>query len=159
MNIVKRLDQYNDANVFFCEPIKNNIMNEGTFIRIIYSNALLILNGITLLVQLQDVNIDKYYNKYKCSFNTINHREIIEKLKIIEEELLKKCNIKNKIPKYKINEQFHNGNIKLFLENNDKFTDNNFMLKISGIWETDIHYGLTYKFLKANNPLCYPSVE
>ena len=31
MNIVKTLDQYHDDCVYFCEPIKNNIMNDGTF--------------------------------------------------------------------------------------------------------------------------------
>ena len=30
-------------------------------------------------------------------------------------------------------------------------TNNLFMLKISGIWETDQFYGLTYKFVKINH--------
>lgn len=154
MNIVKTIDQYNDTNVYFCDPIKNNVMNEGTFIRIIYSNELFVLNGINLFVQLNNVSLDKYYNKYKCSFNIGAHKEIIDLLRIIEDNLLKKINIKNKIPQYKIYDQMKNGNIKLFLENTnfEKFTNNLFMLKISGIWETDTHYGLTYKFLQANNP-------
>jgi len=152
MNIVKRLDQYNEENVYFCEPIKNNVMNDGIFIRILYSTSIFVLNGINLLIPLHDIIIEKYYNKYKCIFNVTTHKEIIENLKIIEEGLLKKYNIKNKIPQYKINEQFKNGNIKLFLENADKLSNSNFMLKISGIWETDCHFGLTYKFLKANHP-------
>jgi hypothetical protein len=152
MNIVKRLDQYNDENVYFCEPIKNNVMNDGIFIRILYSTPIFVLNGINLLVPLHDIIIEKYYNKFKCTFNVTTHKEIIENLKIIEEGLLKKYNIKNKIPQYKIYEQFKNGNIKLFLENTDKLLNSNFMLKISGIWETDSHFGLTYKFLKANHP-------
>jgi hypothetical protein len=152
MNIVKRLDQYNDENIYFCEPIKNNVMNDGIFIRILYSTPIFVLNGINLLVPLHDIIIEKYYNKFKCTFNVTTHKEIIENLKIIEEGLLKKYNIKNKIPQYKIYEQFKNGNIKLFLENTDKLLNSNFMLKISGIWETDSHFGLTYKFLKANHP-------
>ena len=28
MNIVKNIDQYNEDYVYFCDPIKNNIMNE-----------------------------------------------------------------------------------------------------------------------------------
>jgi len=152
MNIVKTIDQYNENFVYFCEPIKNNIMNDGNFIRIIYSTPLFVLNGIYLSVNIGYISIEKYYNKYKCIFNVTTHKEIIENLKIIEEGLLKKYNIKNKIPQYKINEQFKNGNIKLFLENADKLSNSNFMLKISGIWETDCHFGLTYKFLKANHP-------
>ena len=121
--------------------------------RILNSNSLLVLNGISLLIPLHEINIEKYYNKYKCTFNTLMHKDLIENLRLIEESLLRKYNIRNKIPQYKINEQFKNGNIKLFLDNNiDKLSNGNFMLKISGIWETDTYYGLTYKFLKANNP-------
>jgi hypothetical protein len=152
MNIVKRIDQYDENNVFFCEPIKNNVMNEGNFIRILYSNSLFVLNGINLLIPLCEINIEKYYNKYKCTFNPIAHKDLIESLRIIEDGLLRKYNIRNKIPQYKINDQIKNGNIKLFLDSTDKLTNGNFMLKISGIWETETHYGLTYKFLKANHP-------
>ena len=46
MNLVKNFKQYNNNNVLFFEPIKNNIMNEGNFIRILYSTPIFILNGI-----------------------------------------------------------------------------------------------------------------
>jgi hypothetical protein len=50
MNIVKTIEQYNDDFVYFCEPIKNNIMNNGSFIRILYSTPTFILNGIYLSI-------------------------------------------------------------------------------------------------------------
>jgi len=50
MNIVKTIDQYNQDFVYFSEPIKNNIMNNGNFIRIIYSTPLFVLNGIYIAV-------------------------------------------------------------------------------------------------------------
>ena len=68
MNIVKRIDQYDENNVFFCEPIKNNVMNEGKFIRILYSTYNLVLNGIYLLVHINDITCDKYYNNYYSNF-------------------------------------------------------------------------------------------
>ena len=71
MNIVKQIDQYDENNVFFCEPIKNNIMTEGSFIRIIYSTHNIVLNGIYLLVMLNDITCEKYYTKYRCNFNGI----------------------------------------------------------------------------------------
>jgi uncharacterized membrane protein len=83
-------------------------------------------------------------------FNTGTHKEIIDSLKIIEDGLLKKLEIKNKVPQFKINEQLKNGNIKLFCEISNK-TCWSFILKISGIWETPTNYGLTYKFIKINN--------
>ena len=146
MNIVKSLDQYDDDCVYFCDPIKNNIMNEGYFIRIIYSSPLFMLNGIYIAININHTTIEKYYNKFKCIFDVVNHKDLIEKLRIIEENITKKINIKNKIPQYKIYEQLKTGNIKIFSDS-DKIT-NNFLLKIAGIWETDTYYGLTYKFIK-----------
>lgn len=123
MNIAKKLDQYNENYIYFCEPIKNNIMNEGTFIRILYSSPLFVLNGVYLLFNLNDVIIEKYYNKYKCVFNINNHKEIIENIKIIEDSILKKSNIKNKIVQHKIFEQLINGNIKIFTDLKNKNED------------------------------------
>ena len=158
MNIVKKIDQYNDNYIYFCEPIKNNIMNEGNFIRILYSSPLFVLNGIYLHLTFYDIIIEKYYNKYKCLFNILNHKDIIESIKIIEDNILKKVNIKNKIAQHKIYEQLINGNIKIFFDNKNKFINNcensnlnHFLLKISGIWETDTSYGVTYKFTKINH--------
>ena len=64
MNVIKKLDQYDEKCVFFCEPIKNNIMNDGNFIRILYSNELFVLNGIYLIFSINSMNVEKYYNKY-----------------------------------------------------------------------------------------------
>ena len=146
MNIVKNIDQYNEDNVYFLEPIKNNIMNNGNFIRIIYSTSLFVLNGIYININLNYTSVDKYYNKYRCSFDTIQYKELIEKLRFIEEGLIKKISILGKIPQFKIYEQLKNGNIKVFSETSDKI-GNAFLLKIAGIWETETEYGLTYKFL------------
>ena len=65
MNIVKRIDQYDDNNIFFCEPTKNNVMNEGNFIRILYSTNNFVLNGIYLIVTFNDILCEKYYSKYR----------------------------------------------------------------------------------------------
>ena len=146
MNIVKNIYQYNEDYVYFCEPIKNNIMNNGNFIRIIYSTSFFILNGIYISMQINYTSVDTYYNKFKCSFDSNQYKELIEKLKIIENGLLKKSGILGKIPQYKIYEQLKNSNIKVFSDSFDKI-GNTFLLKIAGIWETETEYGLTYKFI------------
>jgi hypothetical protein len=155
MNIVLNLDQYNEKHVYFCEPIKNTIMNDGHFIRILYSTNNVVFNGIYLLITLNDIVCEKYYNKYKYIFNINNecHKNLIEKLKNIEENLLTNINIENKTPQFKIIEQFRNGYIKLFqnIQNIQTNQYYNFILKISGIWETTQSYGLTYKFIKIND--------
>lgn len=158
MNIAKNLNQYKDDYIYYCDPIKNNIMEEGNFIRILYSSPLFVLNGIYLHISINDVYIEKYYNKYKCSFNVSSHRDIIETLKIIEDNILKRSGIKNKLPHYKILEQFINGNIKIFSEQGNNIEcglnsgPSSFILKISGIWETENSYGVTYKFTYVTHP-------
>ena len=147
MNIVKSIDQYNEDSVYFCDPIKNNIMTEGNFIRILYSTPIFILNGIYLSININQLTIEKYFNKYKCSFDIHSHMNIIDKIRTIEEGILRKINIRGKIPQYKIFDQVRNGNIKIFSDNIEK-NNNLFLLKIAGIWETDYNYGLTYKFIK-----------
>jgi len=152
MNLVKHFNQYDDKYIIFCEPIKNNVMNDGNFIRILYSTDDLTLNGIYLFITLKDISCDKYYNKYKCVFNVNNHKDLIEKIKTIEDNILKKLEyvFYNKFPQYKIYEQFKNGYIKVFQEIQNK-SDVSFILKISGVWEINSSFGLTYKFIKIND--------
>ena len=150
MNIVKRLEQYDETNVYFCEPIKNNIMCDGNFIRVLYSTNNMVLNGIYLLIQLNDMVLEKYYSKCKCIFNVNTHYDLINSLRSIEEKLLQKLSLKKKQPQYKISEQITNGTIKIFGDVQAK-QNNLFILKISGVWETSQNYGLTYKFIKINN--------
>ena len=148
MNLVKSIEQYNDKNIFLCEPIKNNIMSDGNFIRILYSTPSFILNGIYLLINLNDITCEKFYSKYKSNFNISNNKDIIDNLKLIEEVLLKKYK-SNKTASYKIQEQLRCGYIKIFTDVGNK-SHCSFVLKISGIWENQYNYGLTYKFLKIN---------
>ena len=114
MNLALDLDQYYDQYVYFCEPTRNNIMNEGSFIRSLYSTNIVHLNGIYLRVTVNDFVCDKYYDKYRCIFNVGNHMGLIQQLRQFEENLLVKVGIQNKIPQHKIYEQLLNGNIKIF---------------------------------------------
>ncbi len=149
MNLANRIDQYDSNCILLCDPIKNNIMNEGNFIRIIYSNKNITLNGIYLIITLNNITCEKYFSKYRCFFNVSLHKDIIDNLQIIEESILNKYEVINKIPQHKIYEQIKHGNIKIFNDVGNKSVCS-FILKISGIWETQLNYGLTYKFIKVN---------
>ena len=121
-------------------------LQTGTHLpRILYSNNVFVMNGIYLIVSFQNISVEKYYNKYRCNFDINFHKEMIDKIQVIEENILKKVKI-NKTPVFKIYEQIRNGNIKVFSDLQENIR-NNFILKISGIWETDTNYGVTYKFL------------
>jgi hypothetical protein len=154
MNICEELEKYEEQCIYFCEPIKNNIINDGNFIRILYSKPFVLLNGIYLYFSLNIHSIEKYYNKLKCNFHIDQHINIIEKINHIENNILKKLNL-NKIPQYKLSEQFKNGNVKIFndftnIEASQWNGKSNFVLKISGVWENELYYGLTFKFVKSD---------
>ena len=144
INITLQLHQFDEDYLFFCEPIKNNIMAEGNFIRILYSSDLFTLNGIYLLLKINNMHIEKYYNKYRYIFDIHSHLDIIEKVREIENNILNKVG-SDKMPQHKIVEQLQNGHVKIIADKIEK--GNNLLLKISGIWETETEYGITYKFM------------
>ena len=76
------------------------------------------------------------------------HKDIIHRLLMLEDCILKKVNIRNKVAVHKLAEQLKNGNIKFFSDSLEKIDTSNYVLKISGVWETTENYGITYKFLK-----------
>jgi len=199
MYLVKSLSQFNENSIFFCEPIKNNIVNDALFIKILYSTKNIVFNGIYLKFNLFVTNIENSFNKNIIFFNTKNNEELVNNLKKLEENLLVKYNI-SKQPYYKISSQLKNGELKLFNKNyinfeinnpNNKNSNNNnpnnnnsnnnnpnnnnsnninpnnnnsnninitninnfnnsnleLILKISGLWENENNYGLTFKFI------------
>lgn len=152
MNVILDISNLDITNIFFQNPIKNNIIEDSNFIRILYSNDIFILNGIFLSINLNIKYIDKYYNKYKYVFSYIDNKNIIDTISTIENILLYMINIPDKTPIYSIREQLTNETIKLFSDikpNNNK-KENEFILKIYGIWETDNEYGITYKIIDKN---------
>ena len=145
MFIAKNIQQYNDNYIHYCEPIKNNIMYEGTFNRILYSTPYFSLNGVYLHIKLNCSVNDFFSNKNKCYYDIKSNIAVINEIKKIEINILEKFSNSAKTPQYKLLDQLMSGSIKLPSKNNGI---NHFILKISGIWETNNFYGLTYKFMK-----------
>lgn len=154
MNLVTNIHNFNENYLFFSEPIRNNIMNGGNFIRFIYSTHEMTMNGLFFQISLENSEIEKQFNKWRCSFSVDDHKDIVSSLSMLETQILNKhFSSPFKRRKNQIAEQFSSGSIKLvessIFENASTMADkNNFLIKISGIWETDTEYGLTFKFLK-----------
>lgn len=148
MIVTEQLDDFTINNVFYLEPIKNTVIDNSSFIRIIYSNKLCSFNGIYLYIAFNDVLLQTNNNKVKYSIKPKNNTDIITSLKNLECDLLDNIGIhKRKV--YKLQEQLHNGIIKIINNNYTLCNEtnyNNYILKISGIWESGDEYGLTYKF-------------
>lgn len=151
MNVVLGLEQFDVNNVYFQESVKNTIMDNSNFIRVIYSNSLFMLNGIFIKFNLNILYTEKSFNKFKCVFDKQRNTTEMLAISTIEKELLSKIHIVNKKPINRITEQLTNGYIKIFIDNNKLYNNNNqheFILKISGIWENETDYGITYKFIE-----------
>ena len=145
INLFTTIDRIELNNIFFQTPIKNTVIDNSLFIRIIYSTQNLVLNGIFMIIPLNICFVDKIYNKYKCSYNIGDNQKIITDIIKLEQSILQKLNIGNKIMRFKISDQLKQGNIKLF-SNEPLKKDSDIVLKVSGVWENDMEYGLTYKF-------------
>ena len=146
MYLIKQLSQYDEKCVYFGEPIKNNVVCDGNFIRLLYSSDAIVLNGIYLEVCFSELFLEKHYNKRKCVFSTLNNEGLINKLNDIELNLLNLINLPEKTKHRKLIEQLNSGNIK-FISENTQPHKSRLILKISGIWETEHEYGLTFKFM------------
>ena len=146
MYIVIKLTDFNINNVFYQEKVKNTVMDNSNFLRIVYSNETFALNGIFINFKLNLHTIEKSFNKYKCYFDSKTHNDIIVKTNSIEKSMMERHTFLNKIPVYRISEQLNNGFLKIFNEGECKETKE-IILKIYGIWENETEYGLTYKFI------------
>ena len=147
MNIAIEIDEFSIENVFFQDPVKNTVMEDSNFIRALYSTELFVLNGIFLKITLKTNLVERYFNKYKCSFDVGTNRDEIAKLIMLENMILQRASIEGKRPCHKIHEQLAAGNIKLFTDNGDTRKEDTYILKMSGIWETETDFGITYKFM------------
>ena len=135
-------ENFNKDYIYFNDPIQNTIINESRFIRIIYSTP----NIINVLVSFVIDSVDKQYNKNIINYCIEKNEKSIGIINTIEKTILDKyCS--NKTPSYNLALQVTSGSLKLFSESIDKGKNIDIILKISGLWEDDSSYGITYKFL------------
>lgn len=175
MNIILSESNFNIDNIYFTEPIVNTIMENSMFVKIIYSNKLITLNGLYLTMDIRVDNSELYFKKIKYTYDlkSSHNQSILNNLYNIESSILDKhaCS-KSKTKKYILHETLKTGTIKIFpnqpnihnnslntslsnTPNHNQLTSHNqstshkypyeFILKISGIWENETEYGITYK--------------
>src|SRR6056300_182289 len=92
------ISEFDINYIFYQEQVKNTVMDNSNFSRILYSNNLFTLNRIFIKFSISLTSIEKLYNKYKCSFDSknIDNYNVISKIKLIESHTLRTCNYKNK---------------------------------------------------------------
>lgn len=145
MNIILDKSQFDFNYIFFKDKIKNTVYNDSSFMRIFYSKSNFIMNSISIMVQFKNLKVMYNGNKYIGHFKYCENTDIINYIKHLECYLLNIANI-NKQRVYSLQNQLTNEFLKIYNVVDDK-NISKLYLKISGIWETNTSYGITYKFL------------
>jgi len=131
-------------NTCFLEK-KINMIMEGFFTKIIFSNAFMTMNGLFFKLAIQKSANSK--SPHFLQFDPVCHKELITRLSIIEKQLLTYYasfyNVQ-KIPVYNLKTQLQNGSIKYYRNS----SSGSFYIKISGIWENQSEIGITFKILE-----------
>lgn len=147
MNFVDTIDNFNIKHVYFTNSLENTVMDNGIFSKILYSTEEISINGIYLVCNFTNTHIEKIgVNKFKVMWNKEKNKELMNKITCIESELLKKYGKPNNTKQ--LASLLEHSNFRLFTEKDKLYSNNDFLLRISGIWENNDSCGITYKFLE-----------
>lgn len=158
MNIVLDKYTFDRKNIFFTDTRKNMVL-DGNFTKIIYSDFSFTMNSIYIVYPIFRYYIDKnilYFQLNEANNENINWFTSIE-MYILNTYCKENNVLKQKL--YSLHNQITTGKIKIYCNDanngNENMNNNlptlahsNFViLKISGIWENAHNIGITYKFL------------
>ena len=144
-------EQFKIHYILFSDKVENKVINNSDFYRIMYSDEISVMTGLNIFFSLSNINIERYFQKVKCSILDSNNTKIINVLKEIEQLILQKFNILNTDKKCVLNiaSQLKNNYIKIYTNKYISYgnkTRLSLLLKISGIWESESEYGITFRF-------------
>jgi len=156
MNVILDISNFQLNNIIFLESKRNMIM-DGTFSKIIYSNQYFSLNSIYFTFVIDIQTIEKQMNKYIMKYNpySIINSQLIQELSKIEYRIIeyfKQINSINKRTNCILNKQLLTGNLKIYKDYNLSKINKNppqYIIKISGIWENNNEIGITYKIIES----------
>lgn len=151
MNLYHNVDDIDCKKIFFYKPVINKIMHYNYFYKLIYDINIFTLNTLIINIEIDSYDIIEENGKFKVHVKM--NKQFIEKIKEIEETILK--NITKK--------QFALSCYKFLLFNKstyifDKYPEKiKLALRISGLWETESSIGLTTKIYINDYPSSHTS--
>ena len=147
------LKNYNIENIFFLSPQTNKVIQKSTYIKFIYSNELVSLNGVYFYINLPIKEINNKYNKYIISFDLKNF-ELYDEIIKCEETILNKYST-DKLKVVNLKKQIESEKLSFYSNSsiNSSLQIIPLLFKISGIWETQKEIGLSYKIININHQL------
>lgn len=147
------------TNIYLLDT-KRNIIMDGYFSKIIYSNELFTMTGMYILFPLEIIGLESNGAKKQLKFNpyTQCNLQIIQDFSKLELRILeyyKQSKQNNKKIMNSLAKQLYSGYVKIYKDYNQVVEKNTniscfYLLKISGIWETTDNVGLTYKIYEVN---------
>ena len=147
MNLICNINDYTNNNIFFMET-KTNMIMQGSFTKLFYSNEFVTLNSIYLSFNLKHSTFKNCQKFFLTNINYLENKRTLSMITYIENELLKQYHELydvNKKKKYLLRDNLNNGSLKIYKQQH--VNNGNIYLKISGVWESDDEYGITYKFI------------
>jgi len=140
MNVYQSIDEIQYEKCFLCRPIPNKFYNYIYFYKISYNVLSFTLNTLLIWIETKQYTLKEQAGQYVLSY----HMDPIfmEKMILFEKNLLERFNqtIQKKIhyPSYDAKQILYHKN-KLDTEKVKLF------FRISGIWESETHIGITSK--------------
>jgi len=123
-------------------------MDNSKFIKITYSTEDVMLSGIYLSLPIKYSKYEDFYKKTRVIYDTQLNYQLLNDIYEIETMILNKYSNNSKTQKRSLRNSLNTGVIKYFSMDNKPYNNNKvFILKISGIWENDTEYGITYKIM------------
>jgi len=168
-------DNSGEYHTFYLTEKKKNIIMDGYFTKLVYSNSRFAMNGVYVGVSIThrkwydaprserypDIATEDIGHKYYIQFDpyTLDNRQQTERIFDLEERVLDMYVPSNSSKKkvYSLKIQVLNRILKIHTESNGgggsgsvtRDVQSQYHLKISGVWETAFSYGITYKFTDA----------
>lgn len=148
--------------IYFLDS-KNNILMDGFFTKLIYTNEWFTMNGlyINLPIEIQGIDTKPYTNsgsKQTIFFSVSQYSTLLHQLDLLEQHILNRYIPidKNKHKSFLIMQSLKLGYFRIFKGDNkiDNFPTKKitgFVLKISGIWENVNEYGISYKIMDGSS--------
>ena len=151
MYVALDLESIRLENLIITDAMHNTVIENSSFMRIMYSEGDVAFNGLYITCNFEGSTIERYFQKYKCVFNQATNKAMVDRIVRFESDLLAAANIPNKRRRHGLASQLSTGFVKIFTEGERRANDTQMILKISGVWEAEEEFGITYKFLIASH--------
>lgn len=140
---VLKIEDCNIDHFHFLDS-KSNLIMEGVFTKLIYALPTFTINSIYINFPIKhNVSV-----KNCIVFDPVHDRNLFTVYRKLESDLLQnyaETHCINKKPNYSMSNMFSYGKCKFF--NAESVVS--FLVKVSGIWESETEYGVTYKIVDA----------